>query len=87
MTGIEVSGLVKRFGRVTAVDGLSFTVRPVSLGMRQRLGLAVALLGDPQTLVPNATAAIGAAVGYALVVENLVVGLAVTAGRDVAREG
>lgn len=28
MTGIEVSGLVKRFGRVTAVDGLSFTVRP-----------------------------------------------------------
>lgn len=28
------------------------------------------------TLIPNATAAIGAAVGYALVVENLVVGLA-----------
>lgn len=28
MTGIEVSGLVKRFGRVTAVDGLSFTAGP-----------------------------------------------------------
>jgi ABC-2 type transport system ATP-binding protein len=25
---IEVSGLTKRFGPVTAVDGLSFTVRP-----------------------------------------------------------
>lgn len=28
MDGIEVSGLVKRFGGVTAVDGLSFTARP-----------------------------------------------------------
>ncbi len=25
---IEVSGLTRRFGRVTAVDGLSFTVEP-----------------------------------------------------------
>ncbi len=68
---IEVHQVTKRFGPVTAVDGLSFSVRPgrvtgflgpngagktttlriILLGMKQRLGIAAALLGDPPVLM------------------------------------
>ena len=64
MATIQIRGLVKRFGPVTAVNGLSFDVTPGTvtgfLGpngagktttLRILLGLATALLADPEVLI------------------------------------
>src|SRR5258706_542491 len=56
-TVIEVSGLKKQYrssvgrSRITALDGIDFSVKKYSKGMTQRLGLAIALLHSPHVLL------------------------------------
>jgi ABC-2 type transport system ATP-binding protein len=50
-SGIPAARVAAALGRVGLDDAADRRVRGYSLGMRQRLGLAAALLGDPRVLV------------------------------------